>query len=136
MSNSIVLAVDEGIDQFINCSVSLDLNLIDSLDVPLGKDQELVELFGEVLYSQFNANFNREVSEGLVVQLLEVLTLADRVRSVLPQIIQRCKQLTITGRSAGSSSNSNREVLNAPVNSTQVKEGLQDTELFDFTAID
>jgi len=68
------LAVDVSVDQLVNITVSFDLNGVDDGDIPFGEDQQLVELFGEVLDTQLNVNFDGEVGGGLVVQLLDVLT--------------------------------------------------------------
>lgn len=71
-----ILAVDISIDEVINTAISFDLNLVDCLNVPLSQNQKLVKLLCEVLDSQLDGNFNREVGGNLGIQLLEVLTLA------------------------------------------------------------
>lgn len=111
-------AVDVGIDQVIDTAVTFDFNAIDNLNVPFGKNQKLVQLFGEVLDSQFNGNFDGEVGTDFLVQFLDVLTLANAVRSILPNFIQRDQQFTI----ANGTTDGNREVLNAPVHIAKVKE--------------
>lgn len=110
----------------------MNFNNIDGRDIPLGKDQKLIKLLAEILDSQFNANLNFEVSRDFGVQLLEVLALRSRVRSVLPQSIQRSQQLAAGSRST----DSDREIVNSPVNIGNVKERLEDSELFNLCTED
>lgn len=127
-----ITLVDISIDQLVKVTVSLDFNLIKNANIPLSKDQQLIDLFGEVLNSQFNANFNFIISSDLGVQLLEVLTLTVAEASVLPQFIQRNQQFTRGSRST----NGKREVLNSPVNIANVNERLENAKLLDFSTID
>jgi len=75
-------------------------------------------LFNEVLDSQFNAGLTQEVDEGLVPEILEVATFADRVRGVLPQSVQGFNQLDLRAGSAAG----DREEVYAPVNVAEVDE--------------
>jgi len=108
------------------------LERINDRNIPLGEDQKLVDLFGEVLDSQFNADFSREIGRDLSVQLLDVLTLSCVVRCVLPAVVQSSQQLAARSRSR----DSNGEVFNSPVNIADVEVRLEDSELFNLCTED
>lgn len=65
-----ILAIDIGVDQVITAAITFNFKCIYKLDVPFSQYQKLVELFSEILDTQFDADGSQEISGGFVVQLL------------------------------------------------------------------
>jgi len=87
-----IAAISIGVDKLVDIAVSFDFDLINSSNIPFGQNEQLIRLLSEILNSQFNSDFNFEVCGDFGVKLFEVLSLRCRIRSVLPQFIQRNQQ--------------------------------------------
>jgi len=134
LANAVIGTIDVSIDQVVQRSISINFNAVDSLDCPFFQDEQLVELFGEVLNSDFDANISLEEDLQLVVELLDVRALRDRIAacSVFVELLQDDEQLAF----GCSASNSELEVVNSPVNVADVDVGDNNSKAFDITLRD
>lgn len=94
-----IYAIDVGINKIVTRAISFDFKRIQELNVPFCNNQKLIQLLGEVLDSELNADFDSKVGISFIIQLLEVLASTDVVRAVLPCSIESFQQCTSWGSS-------------------------------------
>jgi hypothetical protein len=112
----------------VQTSISFNLTCVDHLNRPVGEEEELIELLGEVLDAEFNVDVGGEVSLDFDFQLLDVGALRSAQRSVRVELNQNLDQWAF----GNGTSDGQREVLNAPVDGGNVEERANDSESFDF----
>lgn len=92
----------------------------------------MIKLFDKVLDSKFDADFSQKVFLCFVPQFFEVAALTNVIGGILPQLIEGINQLAIRD----GSTDSNREVFDAPVDVADVNVRLQNAESFNFSTVE